>query len=69
MNVYFNKINNTDRTLLTKNNYIMFPYRDYPIQSHEGKLIHFTGLVGEGSIKYSDIKKYTDSYMPFLEIE
>ena len=69
MNVYFNKINNTDRTLLTKNTYIMFPYRDYPIQSHEGKLIHFTGIVGSGSIKYTEIKKYTDTYMPFLHIE
>jgi hypothetical protein len=68
MNVYFNKINNTDRTLLTKDTYIMFPYRNYPIQSHEGKLIHFTGLVGEGAIKYRDIKKYVDNYMPFLII-
>ena len=66
MNVYFNKINNTDRTLLTKQTYVMFPYRDYPIQSHEGKLIHFTGLVGECAVKYREIKKYVDNYMPFL---
>jgi hypothetical protein len=68
MNVYFNNLNITDRDLLTRDTYIMFPYRDYPIMSHEGKLIHFTGLVGEGDIKYKEIKSYIDKFMPFLTV-
>jgi hypothetical protein len=62
MNVYFNKLNNTDRTLLTTDTYIMFPHR-LPDQSHEGKLIHFCGGLGDANGKYKDMKNYINKYM------
>jgi lipopolysaccharide biosynthesis glycosyltransferase len=67
MNVYFNKLNNTERTLLTSDTYIMFPHR-LPDQSHEGKLIHFCGGLGNADGKHKDMKNYIAKYMPFLTI-
>jgi lipopolysaccharide biosynthesis glycosyltransferase len=68
MNVYFNTLNITDRTMLTDENYLMFPHR-YPKQSHEGKLIHFCGGLGNGNGKHKDMKQYIEDYMPFIIIE
>ena len=66
MNVYFNTINRTDRTMLTKDNYIMFPCR-LPEQSFEGKLIHYCGGIGNGEDKYHKMQVYVNKYMPFLQ--
>ena len=67
MNVYFNKLNNTDRTLLTHETYLMFPHR-YPDQSHEGKLIHFCGGLGDANGKHKDMQNYIKKYMEFLTV-
>jgi len=68
MNVYFNKINNTDRTLLTKENYTMSPHDNGTLISCEGMLVHFAGCIGNASLKYANIKTYIDMFMPFLNI-
>jgi len=60
MNVYFNKLNNTDRTLLTSETYIMWPNKN---TDYSGKLVHFCGNLGNGDSKYPIMLEYTNKYI------
>jgi hypothetical protein len=55
MNVYFNKLNATDRSVLTKSNYIMgsLPYKDY-----KGCIAHFSSITGDANNKLESMKEY-----------
>jgi lipopolysaccharide biosynthesis glycosyltransferase len=55
MNVYFNKLNATDRTVLTKLNYIMGASRD---QDYKGFLAHFSHAPGHPDNKFESMKEY-----------
>jgi len=55
MNVYFNRINKTDRTVLTKSTYTLFPM---PHTSHVDTLVHFTGGPGNAESKLSRMRQY-----------
>lgn len=57
MNVYFNLNQMNDRSLFT--NYIMFPNAN---KDYSGNIIHFCGNIGDGSSKYSRMKKYVDNF-------
>jgi len=60
MNVYFNRINKTDRTLLTELNYA-FPPKDNT--SYPNHLVHFAGDPGSGKSKYQRMLKYMNAYL------
>lgn len=60
MNVYFNQNNQTDRTLLTDENYIFFPKNDRP---HPHCLLHFAGDPGNGDSKLDRMTYYMKHYL------
>jgi hypothetical protein len=60
MNVYFNKLNNTDRNLLTSETYIMWPKQN---TNYSGKLIHFCGNIGNGHSKYPIMLEYINKHI------
>lgn len=60
MNVYFNRNNQTDRTLLTDDNYIFPPKND---RSHPNCLLHFAGDPGSGHTKFQRMKYYMTNYL------
>jgi hypothetical protein len=57
MNAYFNRINKTDRTVLTKSTYTLFPKSN---TSYGGTLVHFTGGPGNAKNKIYRMKQYMD---------
>lgn len=59
MNVYFNLANNTDRTLLGRDKYVIT--NDTEI-NHTGKLIHFTGNPGNGMNKITMMSSYINTH-------
>ncbi len=59
MNVYFNRNNQTDRTLLTDDNYIFPPKND---RAHPNCLLHFAGDPGSGHTKFQRMRHYMVNY-------
>jgi lipopolysaccharide biosynthesis glycosyltransferase len=55
MNAYFNRNNQTDRTLLTDVNYIFPPKEDKP---YPNSLLHFAGDPGNGNGKFNRMYQY-----------
>lgn len=66
MNVYFNRINMTDRTLFTDQNYRMHSIPDD--ECLEGKIIHFAGDPSNGSKKIVKMKQYSISFLEDTDI-
>lgn len=60
MNVYFNTIGKTDRSLLTIHSYTMWP-KD---QAYPGTIVHFCGEPGDGVPKLERMKRYVATYLP-----
>jgi lipopolysaccharide biosynthesis glycosyltransferase len=59
MNAYFNMNNQTDRTAITNENYVMFPKEI----EYEGKLIHVCGDAGNATPKYEIMSHYYNTYL------
>jgi hypothetical protein len=59
MNAYFNMNNQTDRTAITNDNYVMFP----KAIKYEGKLIHVCGAAGNAKPKYEIMSWYYNTYL------
>jgi len=59
MNVYFNLINRTDRTVFTEKCYVF----DHGERNHMGKLIHFAGNPGNGMNKHTEMSLYINRYL------
>lgn len=60
MNVYFNRNGQTDRTLLTSDNYAFPPQ---PGVAYPGHLVHFAGDPGQGGNKYQRMNRYMEAYL------
>jgi hypothetical protein len=64
MNVYFNRINMTDRTVFTDDTYMMHNIPDtVELIAYPGKLIHFAGGPSEGDKKIVKMRKYSRSFL------
>lgn len=59
MNVYFNKLNATDRSVLTSANYKMGPT---PGQDYRGFIVHFSGMPGNSDNKLSSMADYCRAF-------
>jgi hypothetical protein len=59
LNVYFNRNGQTDRTLLTDENYV-FPKGD---RAYPGYLVHFAGDPGSGKTKLQRMTAYMKAYL------
>ena len=55
MNVYFNKLNATDRSVLTRANYCMGPT---PGINYKGFIVHFSGMPGDADNKFQTMRDY-----------
>lgn len=58
MNVYFNKINKTDRTVFTSERYTF----SHGESDQTGKIVHFAGSPGNGVTKYDEMMLYINRY-------
>ncbi len=63
MNVYFNKRRLVDYSVITNENYLMFPDLS---KMHDGKIIHFCGNPGNGSSKVVCMEKYVNDFLSFV---
>jgi hypothetical protein len=66
MNVYFNRLNITDRTVFTDENYKMHDIKHET--SYEGKIVHFAGDPSDGNKKIVKMKQYSTSFLDDKEI-
>lgn len=60
MNAYFNRNNQTDRTLLTDTNYAFPPKEN---TAYPNCLVHFAGDPGRGESKYERMARYMRNYL------
>jgi lipopolysaccharide biosynthesis glycosyltransferase len=61
MNVYFNKLNATDRSVITRANYKMGPM---PGRNYQGFIVHFSGIPGDANNKLTSMEDYWRMFLP-----